>query len=227
MSKSATSLYLMPATVLALAITSGCAYVPHKSVIDNEPTLEYAEPAPREANGSIFQSASGFHPLFDDRRPRHVGDTLTVVLDEQVSASKSSASNANRTGSAGLSPTLVPDEIDKLRELGFNLDSESTFQGGGGSNASNTFTGTITVTVIKVLPNGNLQVKGEKQIGINQGREYIRFAGIVNPRNISGQNTVPSTQIAEARIEYVGDGYINEAQHMGWLQRLLLNLSPF
>lgn len=227
MSKSATSLYLMPACVLALAITSGCAYVPHKSVIDNEPILEYAAPVAKEANGSIFQSSAGFHPLFDDRRPRHVGDTLTVVLDEQVSASKSSASNANRAASTGLTPTLVPEELKKLRELGFNMESEATFQGGGGSNASNTFTGTITVTVIRVLPNGNLQVKGEKQIGINQGREYIRFAGIVNPRNISGQNTVPSTQVAEARIEYVGDGYINEAQHMGWLQRLLLNLSPF
>ena len=227
MSKSATSHVLMPVVVLAFAVTSGCAYVPQKSVIDNKPTIVYEQPVRKEANGAIFQSSTSFHPLFDDRRPRHVGDTLTIVLDEQVSASKSSASNANRTGASGLTPTLVPEKLDKLSEWGFDLESESTFQGGGGSNASNTFTGTITVTVVGVMPNGNLQVKGEKQIGINQGREYIRFAGVVNPRNISGQNTVPSTQVAEARIEYVGDGYINEAQHMGWLQRLLLTLSPF
>ena len=227
MSRSATDYPLMPALVLACALVSGCAYVPQQSVIKNEPELEYAAPVVKEANGSIFQASSGFHPLFDDRRPRNVGDTLTIVLDEQVSASKSSASNASRNGAAGLTPTLVPEQLDKLQEWGFNLDSESTFQGAGGSNASNTFTGTITVTVVRVLPNGNLQVRGEKHIGINQGREYIRFAGIVNPRNITGQNTIPSTQVAEARIEYVGDGYINEAQHMGWLQRLLLNLSPF
>src|SRR5690606_42061672 len=67
----------------------------------------------------------------------------------------------------------------------------------------------------------------EKQIAINQGTEFIRFSGVVNPRTISGANTVPSTQVADARIEYVGNGYINEAQTMGWLQRLFLNLSPF
>ncbi|WP_260459727.1 flagellar biosynthetic protein FliO [Enterobacter ludwigii] len=88
-------------------------------------------------------------------------------------------------------------------------------------------TGTITVTVNELLPNGNLRVVGEKQIAINQGTEFIRFSGVVNPRFISGGNTVPSTQVADARIEYVGNGYINEAQNMGWLQRLFLNLSPF
>ena len=78
-----------------------------------------------------------------------------------------------------------------------------------------------------VMNNGNLRVRGEKQIAINQGTEFIRFSGVVNPRTITAQNTVPSTQVADARIEYVGDGYINEAQHMGWLQRFFLNVSPF
>lgn len=101
-----------------------------------------------------------------------------------------------------------------------------TFNGKGGPNASNTFSGTLTVTVDQVLVNGNLHVVGEKQIAINQGTEFIRFSGVVNPRTISGSNTVPSTQVADARIEYVGNGYINEAQNMGWLQRFFLNLSP-
>ena len=102
----------------------------------------------------------------------------------------------------------------------------NTFNGKGGANASNTFSGTLTVTVDQVLVNGNLHVVGEKQIAINQGTEFIRFSGVVNPRTISGTNTVPSTQVADARIEYVGNGYINEAQNMGWLQRFFLNLSP-
>jgi len=93
--------------------------------------------------------------------------------------------------------------------------------------ANNSFTGTITVTVQQVMPNGNLRVVGEKQIAINQGTEYIRFSGLVNPRTITVQNTVSSTLVSMARIEYVGDGYINEAQHMGWLQRFFLNVSPF
>lgn len=104
---------------------------------------------------------------------------------------------------------------------------KNTFAGKGGATANNTFTGTITVTVNQVLPNGNLKVVGEKQIEINQGTEFIRFSGVVNPRTISGSNSVISTQVADARIEYIGNGYINEAQTMGWLQRFFLNLSPF
>jgi flagellar L-ring protein precursor FlgH len=101
------------------------------------------------------------------------------------------------------------------------------FAGSGGAKANNSFNGTITVSVLEVMANGNLRVRGEKQIAINQGTEFIRFSGVVNPRAITVQNTVPSTQVADARIEYVGDGYINEAQTMGWLQRLFLNVSPF
>jgi len=80
---------------------------------------------------------------------------------------------------------------------------------------------------MQVMPNGHLRVRGDKQIAINQGTEFIRFSGLVNPRSITGENTVSSTQVSQARIEYVGDGYINEAQRMGWLHRILLNVSPF
>ena len=114
-----------------------------------------------------------------------------------------------------------------LAEYGFDVSGANDFSGSGGSQANNSFTGTITVSVLEVMNNGNLRVRGEKQIAINQGTEFIRFSGVVNPRTITAQNTVPSTQVADARIEYVGDGYINEAQHMGWLQRFFLNVSPF
>ena len=110
---------------------------------------------------------------------------------------------------------------------GVVVSGANDFTGSGGSQANNSFTGTITVSVLEVMNNGNLRVRGEKQIAINQGTEFIRFSGVVNPRTVTAQNTVPSTEVADARIEYVGDGYINEAQHMGWLQRFFLNVSPF
>ena len=97
----------------------------------------------------------------------------------------------------------------------------------GGANAKNTFNGVITVTVIDVLPNGNLLVSGEKQMLINQGTEFIRFSGVVNPRTVSANNTIASTQVADARIEYSAKGYIDEAQTMGWLQRIFFNVLPF
>lgn len=216
-----------PAVILTLsALMGGCAWIPHKPLVDDTPMAELPQRQAPLANGSIYQT-SGFQPLFEDRRPRNTGDILTIVLDEQVSASKSSASNTTRKGDMTFTPGLVPGQIKKLSDLGIDVKSANDFAGGGGSNARNSFTGTITVTVMDVMANGNLKVRGEKQIGINQGKEFIRFSGYVNPRTITAQNTVPSTQVAEARIEYVGDGYINEAQTMGWGQRLMMNLWPF
>lgn len=210
-----------------IVLATGCAQIPRASVVGEQEQINIVDRPPPVANGSIYQVRRGYQPLFEDRRPRSVGDIMTIVLDEEVSASKSSQSNANRSGSASLDIAQIPDIIDFLEDYGFDVSSDNVFSGGGGSQATNSFTGTITVSVLEVMNNGNLRVRGEKQIAINQGTEFIRFSGVVNPRTITAQNTVPSTQVADARIEYVGDGYINEAQHMGWLQRFFLNVSPF
>lgn len=211
---------------------TGCAWIPSTPLVQGATSAQPVPGPTPVANGSIFQSAQpinyGYQPLFEDRRPRNIGDTLTIVLQENVSASKSPlrmpavtvklilALILCRAICRGCLVTLVP----------MSASGGNTFNGKGGANASNTFSGTLTVTVDQVPVNGNLHVVGEKQIAINQGTEFIRFSGVVNPRTISGSNTVPSTQVADARIEYVGNGYINEAQNMGWLQRFFLNLSP-
>lgn len=209
--------------VLGLA---GCTHVPGLPPPEPAPVIAEAPP-PVAANGSIYQMQRGSLALFEDRRPRRTGDIITVVLDEQVSASKNANSSANRSGSGSLGVDQVPDGLEELFRLAFEMSGDQAFSGGGGSQARNTFTGTITATVHNVLPNGNLRVVGEKRITINRGTEYIRFSGVVNPHFITPQNTVPSTQVADARIEYTGDGYISEAQRMGWLQRFFLNLSPY
>ncbi|EHJ94167.1 flagellar basal body L-ring protein FlgH [Vreelandella boliviensis] len=213
--------------VLLMLVVAGCAQIPRASVVGEQEQISIVDRPPPIPNGSIYQARQGYQPLFEDRRPRSIGDILTIVLDEEVSASKNSQSNAGRSGSASLNLTQLPDILDTLAEYGFDVSGENDFTGSGGSQANNSFTGTITVSVLEVMNNGNLRVRGEKQIAINQGTEFIRFSGVVNPRTITAQNTVPSTQVADARIEYVGDGYINEAQHMGWLQRFFLNVSPF
>lgn len=212
---------------LALSVLAGCAQIPKASVVGEQEQIVIADRPEPLPNGSIYQKSRGFQPLFEDRRPRNVGDILTIVLDEQVSASKNSRSNADRDGSSGFTVSQTPKGLEDLVDYGFELSGNSDFEGGGGSRANNTFTGTITVSVVEMMNNGNLRVRGEKQIAINQGTEFIRFGGVVNPRTITAQNTVPSTAVADARIEYVGDGYINEAQYMGWLQRFFLNISPF
>ncbi|KDF35149.1 flagellar L-ring protein 2 [Klebsiella aerogenes MGH 77] len=219
---------------MVMLTLSGCAYIPHKPLVDGSTSAQPAPPTAPVPNGSIFQAAQpmnyGYQPLFEDRRPRNVGDTLTIVLQENVSASKSSSANASRNGSSKFGVATAPRYLDGLlgnARADMDISGDNSFGGKGGANANNTFNGTITVTVNQVLSNGNLHVVGEKQIAINQGTEFIRFTGVVNPRTISGSNSVTSTQVADARIEYVGNGYINEAQTMGWLQRFFLNVSPY
>lgn len=217
----------------SLLMLSGCALIPRTPLVTGPTTAQPLPASPPMVNGSVFQGVMpmnyGYQPLFEDRRPRNIGDTLTIVLQENVSASKSSSANADREGKSGVGLTSLPRMLNGLLggdKASLDAKGNNDFTGKGGASAKNTFTGTITVTVNQVLPNGNLSVVGEKQIEINQGTEFIRFAGIVNPRTISGSNSVVSTQVADARIEYVGNGYINEAQSMGWLQRFFLNIAP-
>lgn len=219
--------------VLALAI-SGCAYIKPRPLVDTQTSALPNPPTAPVPNGAIFQSAQpayyGYQPLFEDRRPRNIGDILTINLQENVSASKNSSANAKRSGKTGFLAAILPGFMQGWLG-GSNSELEvkgnSDFTGKGGANANNTFKGTITVTVDQLLANGNLHVVGEKRIAINQGTESIRFSGVVNPRTIGADNNVSSTQVADARIEYVGDGYINESQNMGWLQRFFLNVSPY
>lgn len=221
-------------TLTMSLLLTACAHLPSKPLVSGETTAP-PQPASRAAiNGSIFQVGQtmnyGYQPAFEDRRPRNVGDTLTILLQENVSASKSSSSSAARNGSTGLAFDVTPRMLQGVfgdDRANTSVSGDTKFTGKGGAAANNTFSGTITVTVKQVLDNGNLSVIGEKQIAINQGTEFIRFSGVVNPRTISGSNTVVSSQVSDARIEYVGNGYINEAQQMGWLQRLFLNISPF
>lgn len=218
---------------LPLLLTA-CVQFPHTPLVSGTTTASPQPAMPVAANGSIFQAGQimkyGYQPIFEDRRPRNIGDTLTILLQENVSASKSSSAGASRDGSTGLSFDATPHMLQGVfggDRANTAVSGDSKFAGKGGAAAKNAFSGTITVTVRQVLDNGNLSVIGEKQIAINQGTEFIRFSGVVNPRTISGNNTVVSTQVSDARIEYVGNGYINEAQQMGWLQRLFLNISPF
>jgi len=226
-----TVLRLSCAAALALA-AAGCAMIPPEPIVTGPVTAAPpAPPAPAgQPNGSIYQPrVYGNYPLFEDRRPRNVGDIVTVVLNERTNAAKNVATNTDRSGSTGLSVVASPGFMDSWAnaKLDTDMSGSNKSSGKGDSSANNTFTGTITTTVIGVLPNGNLQVAGEKQIAINRGSEYVRFSGVVDPRSITGANSVSSTQVADARIEYRSKGVMDEVQTMGWLQRFFLIASPF
>jgi flagellar L-ring protein precursor FlgH len=209
----------------------GCAQIPREPLV-HQPMTARNDTSVRPVapvNGAIYRTGLGAQALFEDRRPRYLGDILTILVSESINASKNSAADASRSGSASSALGLVPKLIGGLisSDQDASASGKNIMSAKGGANARNTFNGVITVTVVEVLPNGNLLVSGEKQMLINQGTEFIRFSGVVNPRTVSAQNTVPSTQVADARIEYSAKGYIDEAQTMGWLQRFFLNVLPF
>ena len=217
---------------MALAVlAAGCAMIPPEPVVLGPTTAPPPQPlVASNPNGSIYQPTTyGNYPLFEDRRPRNVGDIVTIVLNENTNAAKNVATSTNRTGSSNLAVAATPNFMDGLvnSRLDTEISGANTAAGRGNSTANNTFTGTITTTVVGVLPNGNLQVAGEKQIAINRGSEYVRFSGVVDPRSITGANSVISTQVADARIEYRSKGVMDEVQTMGWLQRFFLIASPY
>jgi flagellar L-ring protein precursor FlgH len=212
---------------IALATLAGCGTF--RSVEVQQPLTARPVPPPAIAtsSGAIFHAAS-YRPLFEDRRARAIGDTITININEKLQASKQASSSANRSGGVDFEVSKVQRlPLKTLQGAALAAQSKSDFAGKGDSSANNLFSGSITVTVIDVLPNGNLLVSGEKQIGINQGSEFIRLSGVVNPTTILAGNVVSSTQVADARLEYRGTGYVDEAQTMGWLQRAFLSVLPF
>ena len=219
---------LMLAVVL---LAAACTTVPPTNIHQPMTARPQARTAALAANlaatGSIYQAGAS-RTLFEDRRARYVGDTITVWITENTSASTKSNTNVSKTGSISASTgPFVGSPATWFNPAAINAESSNVAAGKGDAAANNVFTGYITVTVIEVLPNGNLLVSGEKQVAIGHGQEYIRLSGIVNPYFVNAANTIPSSQIADARIEYKESGAISEAQVMGWLARFFLSTLPF
>lgn len=216
------------AALLLCAVVSGCAQLepPRVEMADTRPVRAEPTPAPFAQSGSLFQSHL-YRPLFEDHRARLVGDTLTVNIVEKVSAAQSSSSSIDKSGKveAGISalPLLPAARLSRLSAAG---ESSNTFSGSGSTENTNEFSGTITVTVTGVLPNGHLLVSGEKQIGVNSNVDVLRFSGQIDPRTIQAGNAVPSTRVANVRVEHRGRGAQADANTAGWLSRFFLSLVP-
>jgi flagellar L-ring protein precursor FlgH len=219
----------IPLYALAVALFAGCAWNTPPATTHQPMTARPAPLPERTSNpGAIYQPETARLALFQDTRARWVGDTITIVLEEKNTASKKSSGTADRKGSTKLSvPTYSKLPGGGLQGIEVEASANTTFEGKGDAASNNAFTGRLAVTVIEVYENGNLLVSGEKQVTINQGTEFIRFSGVVNPAYIRPDNSVSSTRVADARLEYRGTGIASEAQTMGWLSRLFMSVSPF
>jgi len=220
----------LPAFLAALALLAlgGCAgtLLPRAEVADTAPVEPPAADAPAPANGAIYRAAS-YRPLFEDHRARHVGDLITIRIEERISATQSATSKVDKSGSVDAAVSALPGISSKAFARGTaSGESENSFEGKGSTEAKNAFTGTVTATVARVLANGHLLVTAEKQIGVNQNVDVLRFSGQVDPRSIQPGNVVSSTQVANVRLEQRGRGAQAEAQMMGWLARVFLSILP-
>ena len=205
-----------------LSLLAACTPLPPR-----DPEFAPVQPAslmpPIQNNGSIYQSGYDMR-LFEDNKAMRVGDVLTIKLQELTQAKKADDLNSKKDNQFSFTaPSLVGMAVSTMTgsDLKTKLASTSQFKGAGNADQSNSLNGDISVTVVELLPNGNLKVRGEKRVTLNQGNEYVRLSGIVRPVDIDPSNTIASDKVADATIMYIGDGAMADASKMGWLARVL------
>ena len=197
-----------------------------------DPAVNLASELP--SNGAIFRS--GQSGLFaTDQRARRVGDILTVTFNEIFAATKAQTAASSKADAFAVTlptglPNILTGGFDKDaggNGAGLTAGTNRTFAGAGNAAQSNSFTGSLAVTVTRVYANGNMEVAGQKEITLNNGNEYVRVRGIVRPEDISATNVVSSTRLADAQIRYTGSGHLADASKPGWLSQFMRAISPF
>lgn len=212
---------------VALLLAGGTPAVARKKPApDYAATIIPAAPVRTPANGAIYQAANGYAALYEGNRARRVGDSLTILLVERMIAEKEASSATGRTGSIGLAPP-VSGPLSFLSPEALTASGNQAFNGKGTAEQSNKLTGEISVTVAEVYPNGTMLVRGQKQVTLNRGDEFVQISGLVRPSDVDFDNRVLSTRVADARITYTGRGDVHRASRQGWLQRFFSAVSPF
>ncbi len=219
--------------MVALAVSlSACSTLPNQHTftpVMPRVTVEDKPLPPEAVTGAIFRDGRELR-LFEDRTARRVGDILTIRLLERTSASKQASSSADKSSEIGLAnPTLFGSPVSfNGNGLSASVSGEQAFEGGGAADQSNSLTGQISAVVVDVLPSGALVVRGEKMLTLNQGQEFVQISGVVRLEDIGADNSVLSSQVADAQITYAGTGAMADASAMGWLGRFFLSpLWPF
>lgn len=212
--------------VASVALSAQPAFAKRKTPpVEYLPTYSEPVPVPAAPNGSIFQISSGYSALTSGARATTVGDIITITLVERTQASKSTSANTGRDGSIGLTPPTTG-LLNLFKPSDISASGTNSFKGTGTAAQSNTLSGEITVTIAKVYPNGTMLVRGEKALTLNRGDEFIQISGLVRQADVSPDNRVLSTRVADAKIIYTGKGEIARASRQGWLQRFFTAISP-
>ena len=195
------------------------------------PDLAYApslppSPITAPANGAIFNAAAGYAGLAEGNRARHVGDLVTVVLVERTRVSSDAQARTQRGGSAAVTAPGLG-EVGRVLNDALNIGADASFSGKGQASQSHTLFGDIAVTIAEVRPGGVVLLRGQKRIDTAPGENWIRLSGLARLADIGPDNRIASVQLADARIEYAGDGAVARSGRPGWLARFFSAVSPF
>ena len=213
-------------STLVIAVLTACTSVPlekdvHPDDPDYAPVSASSLSAPPSTNGAVYQSQYTMS-LYTDAQANRVGDIITVIFDEEYNSTKSAETSTKKDSKNESKPVSILNSVPGWKNLGLDIDSEHkrSFKGTGEADRSNSLSGTISVTVADILPNGVLQIRGEKWLTLSEGDEYIRISGLIRPQDITPQNTVMSSKVADARIKFGGRGNLNNSTKQGWFGRM-------
>ncbi|GAB3049544.1 flagellar basal body L-ring protein FlgH [Stenotrophomonas tumulicola] len=214
-----------------VALLGGCVIAgdvrPYPAMAPVQPIM----PPQAQATAGAIYAAGPSLQLYSDRRARDVGDLLTITLQENTQAQTSANTATSKESELALgTPTLfgAPVTLGGKDILSASANGSRDFTGRGNSAQSNRLQGSVTVTVMQRLPNGNLVVQGQKNLRLNQGDELVQVQGIVRAADIGPDNSIPSSRVADARIVYGGRGAVAQSNAMGWLSRFFNSgLAPF
>ncbi|GAA0815467.1 flagellar basal body L-ring protein FlgH [Colwellia asteriadis] len=207
-----------------LIMLTGCSNTVELSkALPDDP--DFAPILPEEEESRIVPSGSLFKPnyvnnIYSDSKAHRVGDIISVILSENTQAKKNAKTelkkdneyNLNAVTGLGGAPVTI-----NGKSLEFGLSQDSNFKGDSKADQGNSLSGNISVHVLRVLPNGNLMIRGEKWMTLNNGDEYIRLTGIIRSKDINSNNTILSNKVANARIQYAGTGTFADVNEQGWL----------
>lgn len=212
----------MISAISALSILGACAVTPSTITQNLGPgtTRQFGGQA---APGTIYSTGS-YRPIFEGNRARAVGDTVTILVTESTQTKTTLDNLSSKTAS---STATAKDQFGNTVSPTWSWANGLSNENKGGGEQDNTFTGSIAATVLEVSPNGNLTVAGEKQIGFDEGAQFIRFSGTVNPKMITVNNTVDSNTIADARIEYRTNNTIDSSYMASSVTRFFKSMLPF
>lgn len=220
------AILLVPPAVVLAAILPGQAHGKPTRPAEGFGAVLPQAPAPRPADGAIFNASAGYIGLAEGRRAHAVGDPLTIILTENLNSSKTAASKTQKNGAFNIVPPSAG-PLSFLDPNALKASGGSSFNGQGNATQTSTLGGEVSVTIAEVRPNGTALVVGEKRLLLSQGQEWVQFSGIVRLGDIDAENRVRSTQVADARVNYTGNGSIGRASREGWLSKFFSVITPF